>query len=184
MLLQMASFHSFLWLSSIPISDTVSLSSLLLMDIQSVSMSQLLEIVVQWTLGCMLLFRLEFYPDACPCMGLLWSSGDSVFSFLRNLHTVFHSDDIYIPTNSVGWFLFLHILSSICYLYIDFLMMAVLIGVRWYLVIVLICIYLIISDIEHLFMCLLAIILLRLLWSNVCLDLLLIFWLGCLGCFC
>ena len=88
-----------------------------------------------------------------PRSRIAGSYGSSVFSFLRTLHTVFHGGcTIYIPTNSVGEFPFLHILA-----FVLFLMIVILTGVRWYLTVVLICISLMISDVEHLFMCLLAI---------------------------
>lgn len=96
-------------------------------------------------------FTLWFSPTVCPALGLPHRTA-VLFAVLSGSSGRFPEWSYLHPHRQRRGFPFLHTLSSIYIPFADFLMMATLAGLRRYLMAVLICLSLIISNSGHLFM--------------------------------
>ena len=110
-------------------------------------------------IGVLMFYRISVLSSFgyIPRSGVIGSKHRSALNFLRYFHDAFHSGCTSLHSHQQCKRVFLSPHPCWHLLFVDLLMMAILTGVRWYLTVLLICISLMISDLEHLFICQLVI---------------------------
>ena len=158
MLLQMIKFHSFFYgwviLHCICVFTHLSINGYL-----NCFHSLAIVNIAAMNMGMQISFQISVFLFfwKIPSSIISGSCGNPIFNFLRNLPTVFYSGAPVCSPISCGNFQRWLFLPSQYFLLIILQILAILTGVRWYFIVLLNFISVMISDVEHLFTCLLAI---------------------------
>ena len=107
-----------------------------------------------WCTSIWAVFFISF--GSVPRSAIAGSHGDSMFKFLRNCQIIFHNG-IYTPISNAQTFQISPYISSPMLVIFPLKKIATLMDEKLYLTVILLLISVMISDIQHLFMCLLAI---------------------------